>query len=408
LPPDELKAASRLFASSAQVDSAADVRQAEWDAIVTRQERVSRDTESHLYVLAVGSTYLGRSTETKWDNYTASQISRLGGSLARELQLPMGLPIEVERAVLADLLPKARSRQRHETIIVSQNVSRIGLPSDVVPFLATTAGEIIAGRFTRRGGHAECWVLPGYADVALWTEVALSRWRTLDRNRFPRPWTDDAEWLTVAVERITQELRSIELDRQRLERELAERARISRAALNEASREAEANERQLLTSQGDPLVTAVASALSNFGFKVRNMDTELPAGDRREDLRVRSPHNTSWEAIVEVRGYGGGAQLGDLTRLDRFANRYEIDEGRSPSSCWYVCNQLIGRHPSERQPMLASNPAEVQIFREERPLLLIDTAQLFKLLMCAKRGALSAIAARALLQQLNDVLVANC
>jgi len=408
LPPDELNAATRFFATSEAVDAVTAVRQAEWDAIVSRQEQISSDTEPHLYVLGLGSTYLGQSTDTQWDHYAGSQVMRRGSSLARELELPLGLPVEIERAVVADLLPKARARQQHATIIVAQRHSKIGQPSDLVPFLATTAGDVIAGRFTRRGGHAECWVLPEYADAALWTEIAVGRWRSQDPSRFPRPWSDDAEWLTVAEQKAAQELREIDIDRQRLEEELAERTRLARAALEEASREADTKERRLLTSQGDALVVAVSSALSRLDFKVRDMDAELPAGDRREDLRVRSPDDASWEAIVEIRGYGGGAQLGDLTRLDRFANRYEIDEGRPPSSCWYVCNQLIGRHPSERQSMLASNPAEVQIFREERPLALIDTAQLFKLLTCVQLGALPTPAARELLEQLNDVLVTGC
>jgi len=141
---------------------------------------------------------------------------------------------------------------------------------------------------------------------------------------------------------------------------------------------ADANERALLTSQADSLKNVVIGSLRRLGFVVDDMDSAWPQGDKREDLRAKNPDHAEQIVLVEVRGYARGAQLSDLMRMQRFAARFQKDEGRLPDRLWYVVNHSLADDPSQRQPALASNPTEVETFAESGGLV-IDTVELFKL-----------------------------
>lgn len=402
---DTFEAVRRHFAASARIERIEDVRQDEWDALVTSKS-VPMQLAGHIYVLALGATYCGRSTETRFDHYVASQLSRVGQAVGRELQMGWALPPALERAVKDDLIPKELRQAQHTTVVWATGTGVLDAepPKEVAGFLLTGSGGIVAGRFIRRGGQSHCWVLPPYADADLWAGLAVGAWREQDHHRFPRPWNEEADWLTTAEEAAVKEIADVDEARHQSGLAFDVKEAAARERLRDASIRADSGFRRLLTAQGDDLVLAVKAALEQMGFHVRNMDEVLPAGDRREDLRVTSSDAPSWEAIAEVRGYAGGAQQGDLTRLERFAARYEREEKHSPSACWYICNQFIGSHPSDRPVMLSSNPHEVAIFREERALALIDTTQLFKLVKRLEAAAVSETEARARLMSLNDVL----
>ena len=98
---------------------------------------------------------------------------------------------------------------------------------------------------------------------------------------------------------------------------------------------------------------------------------------------------TEWTAIVEVRGYKGGASVNDLLRIQRFATRYAVDEGKAPDACWYVVNQLMGRDPAERRPPLASNPEELRSFGDGGGVV-ADTTEIFQLACAFEASGTSA------------------
>jgi hypothetical protein len=127
------------------------------------------------------------------------------------------------------------------------------------------------------------------------------------------------------------------------------------------------------------------------------MDQVHPEGDRREDLRVTIPDDPAWIAIVEVRGYRGGAQVKDLMRLARFRSRFRTETGAEPDASWYVVNQFLGVDPGGRQRVLSGNPDEVSEFAADDGLV-IDTRELFRLVNAVNAGALALGDARDILR----------
>ena len=129
----------------------------------------------------------------------------------------------------------------------------------------------------------------------------------------------------------------------------------------EATQRADEGERRLLTAQGEELVEEVTCALHELGFEVADVDENISSpGDRIEDFRVIDPDDDGWIALVEVRGYTGGAQLNDLLRPNRFVTRFTRVEGRERSAAWCVVNDFRERDATTRPRPLESNPQEVE------------------------------------------------
>lgn len=404
----DLTALATVFPTLQTIDSLTQVRQLEYDVLVTREDL--KGAADHLFVLALGSTDLGRSGES-YDVYPYgnSQIGFFGGTMAREFVVPEDLAAPIRRVIVDDLLPKAlATAPPHRTLAIgTHRGGDVQAARSLRPFLQASGGAPLAGSFVRPRYASEVWALPHYADLERWAPVAIELWRPRSPDRFPRPWTTEARWLTAEEEEIAQMHLALQAEREATTKDLDAREEqlVARARL--AGEAASLRERRLVTAQGPELVAAVEEALNEFGFQVQNMDAVFPEGDRREDLRITTPDDPQWEAIAEVRGYAGGAQVSDLLRLTRFVQRYRDERGRDPSGCWYICNQFIGSHPSERAIMLASNPQEVAAFREAYPLALMDTREVFQLQKRIGRGEPAPDRARAALRELNDALRAD-
>jgi hypothetical protein len=167
--------------------------------------------------------------------------------------------------------------------------------------------------------------------------------------------------------------------------------------LQDARMAADGRERGLLTLQDEPLVKAAIECLRDLGFDVQDMDAVNPEHDRREDLRVHHSSHPGWVALVEVKGYKGGARANDLMQIGKWVKRYmQETKGVSPSATWYIVNQFRTRDPATRQPVLETNQAELETFASEDGLA-IDTRDLFRLWRAVSSGALSAHHAAALL-----------
>jgi hypothetical protein len=413
-----------LFPTWREVRFLAEVDQQEWDVLVTNKtvdesHQSSSPAKPHLYVVAIGcesyfpwpgARLLGNFGRCRFpgENEANATVHWSWSVKATEFVVPANLPGPIERLVNQILLPGVRDRDDHK-VAAPHDVSLLkDWPKVVHPFLLTTSRQCLAGKFTRAGSErAECWFLPDYMEefASEWVQVALAEWYKLDSATFPSAaWVDLRRWRTPAENQLTGQLEQLRASRSEfLARSEAEEQAVL-AKLGDAKQAAESHERILLTGARKELVAAVASCLSDLGFKVKDMDEVYPAGDLREDLQVRNPDVAGWVALAEVRGYRGGGQIRDLQRLDRFRRRYMRDHGEDVDRAWYVVNQFKEDDPESRPPVLASNEPELMEFADDGGLAL-DTADLFQLWMAVREGRLDRSDARRQLMEITGRFV---
>ena len=101
----------------------------------------------------------------------------------------------------------------------------------------------------------------------------------MDADRFPGPpdWTRSIDWMTYEERLLQDEVKQAQFDLEAQVAALQERVVDRVAALNEAQTRHDADERVLLTGQGEDLVAAVT------------------------DLRVKDPQSP-WQALAEIKG----------------------------------------------------------------------------------------------------------
>jgi hypothetical protein len=381
------------------------VRQQEFDCAVVFGD--APPLESHMYVIQFGGAFLFTQTEGQ----TTWKVEARGRSVAQEFMVD-DLPAPISSLVQSDLLPQLRENASHPTL--SQRAAR--WKDDPGPenwgtfsaFLRDADAQRLAGRFARDGDGPEWWWIPAVTPQATkWVAVALEQWAEKDAARFPSgpAWRDLEAWRTPEESSAAAEVENVERRRVELLQSLAIAAAEAETKLRDFTAVADANERRLLTAQGEDLVEEVAVTLREFGFEVEDVDrTRAKPGDHLEDLRVVDPgHGDKWIALCEVRGYSGGAQLNDLLRLGRFEKRFFTETGTAPSAIWYVVNHSLKSSPDARQEPLASNPAEVLTFGEGDGLV-IDTRALFRLRMSVRRQDTSADEVRRLLREARGLL----
>jgi len=393
----------RSFPTWQLIDHIDDVEQQEWDVLITTRSALG--AQRHLYVIGIGCdayappgraelpSAFGPYHDASQPNDASSEWVRwTGPSRARELHVAADLPSAVENLIVTQLAPPAEPEKLHQWLHPR---------SALEPFLSTLLDQCLAGRFPRPGAKSECWCFPQYAVniTPEIVEVALHEWRKRDPETFPvTDWANKAMWRTTDENRIAGTQEELQAERASTLARLDSRKQELDAQLLEAKRSADTDERRLLTSQGNDLTSVVAKCLSDLGFDVRNMDEIYPAGDRREDLQIAAPEVPGWLALVEVRGYRGGAQLRDLLRIQRFRTRYLKDNDKDVDALWYIVNQFSEGDPGSRLPVLASNEPELEAFAEDGGLA-IDTANLFRLWMDVRSGQLKVEEARSKLMQ---------
>ncbi|MEO9322089.1 hypothetical protein ABFT23_01280 [Nocardioides sp. C4-1] len=371
-----------------------EVNQREWDAVTLWG--CDSDLAPHLHVVQFGGTKTSR-IEVSDGNWIGCSVDSRepSGSFSAPGGHPPGVAPLLEQ--LAAELRKA------PTSAVAKLTYQFTQPPET-PFLVNANGNMVAGLISRGGqGSSEWWWLPLEApNPERWVAAALSWWRHTDPKQFEpevTDWLADPQWQTGAERdassaRITLEAAYGEATR-KFEADLSRVA----ADLVAASDSAKDGGRRLLTGQGNELKDEVRAALADLGFGVTDADEEhAKKGDLLEDLRVADPDDPGWLALAEVRGYGGGAKVSDLMRIDRFVLRYALAEGKPPSARWYVVNQLLNSDPGTRQAPLTSNPEEVAAFAESGGMVL-DTRDLFRLREAVLRGDVDPGDARARLKQ---------
>ncbi len=401
--PEELHDAFRKsFPTVIAVTLRDEVDQAEFDVLVTAVS--PEGAERHLFVLVFNEPNPYRTIlEQVTADQTSFPIKWLAPSKGHEFHVPTSIDPALQRFVQARVIP-VLNRKAENWVLGGP----IQAPKVVTPFITTFRGETLAGRFRRMSG-TECWAFP-FEVVEHAVEclgIAIELWRMQDLTRFPFPvedWASNPRWLTSPEEEITRELHGLRQQRKQVLAELDSQESVLETKFGDARTRADADERQLLTAQGDSLVRAVERCFKEFGFHVKYMDAIWKVGDRREDLRVSLACDAAWTNITEVRGYTRGAELNDLLRIGRFRTRYMKDEGKVPSSAWYVANELIATDPGSRPLVLGANNTEVETFGEDDGLA-IATVTLFDMLMDLRRELLSQDDAQRLLRESRGRLV---
>ncbi len=409
----EVSALAALLPTTKRIVSFSEIRQAEYDIVIAKDCPLPQVTASHLFVIAVGCERLGRIQAPESGERTGwlgAAVRLIGDSKAREFRVPSALPEPLKPLVYDDLLPLLQGRSEDQAMPYLC-VRGPGLPDEgsvararevIQPLLVTTEPTVVvAGIFQRRGGTAACLALPAGSEIVAWTRAAVAVWSEIAPERFPAPpaWEHTERWMTSGERRRVKELEAVDSEWQEVQAGFAKRRAAAEEELLQARARADAHQRRLLVAQGDDLVAAVTEALETIGFEVRNMDEVWPENDRREDLRVTARDHPGWNAIVEVRGYVRGAKQSDLLRISgRFVPRYMEDEGKAPSSAWYIVNHDVGRDPSQRDRVLAGNEAEITEFANGVAAgLVVDTVTLFDVLIAVEAGAIDASAVRAAL-----------
>ena len=379
-----------------RVDHPDEVRQEEWDLLVT-DRNVPRDLSKALFVLTIGADEQGFPDDLTDLNGQTSYVAHNRMTLATEFVVEPGLPPAIDALVRRSLVPTAQLLAKKRLLKVIHEEWRLQTlrfgptPPAVKPFLRTTEGLAIAGRFERRGGAAECWVLPFGCEPVEWTRVMLDFLSARDPARFPRAadWTLDRRWWTDAEEAAQERLRQVVDDRDQAMAAAERLVGEAEETAAQATQQAIIGERRLLSAQGHELLQAVTQALEQLGFAVEARDEQAAEGDLLEDLRVRDAEFPDWVAIAEVRGYRRGAQLADLNRLHaRFRLRFVQEMDKLPDAMWYVVNHSIGTDPGTRQPALGSHPAGMELFAEDGGLV-IESQFLYDLWMQVRKGAMT-------------------
>ena len=409
--PAEFQAIEGLLPGARRIFFLDDVHQAEWDLLIARGRDLS-EVEPHLFILAFSGGLIGpvatvgRPTDVQplvvrdLQDDPPKGRSRLR-SVATRFEAPGTAPAAFADLISDDLVPLLQAEGEHSILLgYTRTGDVISEPSleipGVEPLIKGSDGAIYAAHFRRQGGDAWCLTLPAGASLG-WIAAGVNHWHTIDRRRFP----GTLDWVSRAIKWLTpDELAAAQRWIEGME--AVDAAKATESALHteflETRAVAAAGPFRLLTAGDRPLEEAVAAAFTDLGFVVREMDSEQPADDRLEDLRVSPPENPDWVALVEIKGYarslGRAADLLNLT--GRFGRRFREAEKRDPDAYWYVVNHEIGADPDARKMILEGSEAELRAFAGAGGLA-IDTRDLYRLWRAVAHGNLPAADARALL-----------
>lgn len=398
-----------LVPTSSQVRSLTERRQDEYDLVIATEPlrhypaSSAQEPAGHLSIISFGVSLLGfvHVDPDSGQGRSSCEVFFEGGSIATEFKIPKNVPSTLAPLVEADLLPAVRARTGPHPVLTTHIFPLPIQRTTAVPLLKTGDDHYLAAVWRRPGGGIHL-ALPGdVMDRVAWTRAALKLFRNINPERFQQipGWEELPDWSTAKQRQLRDDLEQVKHEREAVIAELNERQDQLETQLASASAEADAGLRRLLTAQGDELVEAVTDALAILGFEVEEVDPQADPANRLEDLRVTDPGAEGWEAIVEVRGYKGGAQLSDLARVERFVRRYRDETGTWPPAVWYIVNQRAGLDPELRQPVLSSQQAELDEWAQANAGLACDTTALFRLVVDVEASSLEPADARRMLRE---------
>jgi hypothetical protein len=326
----------------------------------------------------------------------------------RYVRYAQGLPDEISELVKRHLAPAAQDRADHITIGVrcpkqaeDKPAAASGRDSfELRPLLYGPSDEILACTY-QRSAEASVWLLPLdlLGDLKAWLVAAFREWHQLYPKRFPAvaDWSRAADWATLAEADLMRQIREADeaLEKARAEHEATVAALED--ALSVARADGDAYERALLTGTGTPLEVAVAGALTELGFIVQNMDDVWPPDARREDFRITDPDEPGWLTLGEAKGFTKGVSESGLMNLMKYTTMYTSEEKRTPQRQWYLANHFLREDPATRPRALNGRDDVIAAFAGAGGLL-IDTRDLFALLLDARQHPERHSAIRALMR----------
>ena len=421
------------------IDDLLGIRQDDYDVLVTNRlsnmlvtpgARV-KGVEPHLFVISVAPPDESASTAGAADQ--CGQMMKVygirweTGYRSRAVDLPDELLSVATDLINDDLVPTALSRDSHIYFRANRLPRQSGLPPEsyyggggatpapearrqlpedafVLHPLLRTAGanpEILAGWY-KRGERSEGWVLP--SDLRRpwdWVATAIRHW-AVTYGRFPLVggWWEDPQWQTLAETRAIATRTKLKQELADISARLHKKIAVATANVESTQQEAAGGRRRLLTDKGDPLKEATVDAFEQLGYAVTDRDEEQPhdAAGKIEDLGAVDPDEPSFDPIVEVKGYDRGAKAGDFGKMLRHLVRAR-DSGRAPSAIWWVVNHWRIQPPAERGVVLAGEDALIaEHAAEDVPLVLIDTAELFRAVRAVEEGQATQAEVRASLR----------
>ena len=405
--PEFPDALGELVPTSRVVADLDDVRLDEWDVVIT--DRSLWPIPKYLFAFVTVPASLAQiELIAPVSSALELEIRSVSGHICNEFESPnVGLlGDDLSQLVTRSLVPIVTARSTHQHFFT--RVTRRGEVEEALaaqasalePILRAGSGAILAAIYRRGLGGAEAWLLPeDTGELLPWVEAAFRRWKAQDAQCFPIDlgWRHSDAWLTPAEIDLRTRLVSLKSEKDlalsRFETELAK----VQQELDEVTTAAETEDRSLLNARGDELVTVVSRFLRELGFGVDEMDQHRTPGAYLEDLQIRTPDDPEWIALVEVKGYvGGDAKTNDLLKIGRYVTQFVLEHQAHPSACWYVVNQRAGGDPALRPRPLAADPDGVQTFKEAGGLI-VDTSDLFRLVMAVRSDLLDSSDARAAL-----------
>ena len=267
----------------------------------------------------------------------------------RELAIRTECP-DPYRPLAAELTRQLSQATEPPTVI---NTTREGQTA----LIETTSGRPVALRLEHPprssvAGGGE-WrpialLLPEVPDLVSWFRAFLCDIHESDPVRVPAApprLSQPSDWYTPQERVLADRITEIESEVEHLSNEQDQ----LQADLNNEGEKADSGIRRVLWIDGDNLTAAVSDLLTDLGFEVRDMDSELrPSEPKREDLRLTLQSDPGWEAIVEVKGYSSGTRTNDSRQISGHRERYIREEGRPPGLTVWLANPYRTSDPSSR------------------------------------------------------------
>ncbi|WP_155347483.1 hypothetical protein [Acrocarpospora pleiomorpha] len=418
--PDLVEKLLKVAETTRHIKSLIEVRQAEWDVLITDRglpegDRRQRQLELHEHIHAIcivgetASDWLIEDND-RWSRGIRIEFKHVCQELRRQSDL-----IPALRDLVRELEPVLKARPNHTIIQHTQTPKSSSIsfssnspgmsasydpPPPIDAFIETADGFALAARY-RRSPSAEAWILPNDTpDPIPWIRAAFGEWHSSAPDRFPGnpDWSRQPQWRTQREQLALAELAKLADAHAAAMERFAQQQVSLRRELAQAAAEADQYERALLTQQSDVLVQAVYRALQEIGFKATDVDSQRPDGDHLEDLRVEDPDVPGWMCLVEVKGLSKGAQSGAFAQFIRHQLRYQKETGQPADRLWYIVNQFKDRDPGARQPLLNGRDEDVHAFASVNGAV-IDTIHLFHLLSEVRCGMISTAEARTRLRE---------
>ena len=248
---------------------------------------------------------------------------------------------------------------------LSRQVRRSGKPPGAIetsrqvetPLIETTSGHPVALRLVlpAKSSAADgetsgpiALLIPEVSNLSAWFRAFLYDIHKIDPARVPQPpprLSQPSDWYTPEEKDLSDRVLQIESEIERL----AEEHDRLREELAEEGEKADQGPRRALWADGDDLTDAVSNLLTDLGFEVRDMDSELKQGEPKlEDLRLTLQGTSGWEAIVEVKGYTRGTRTNDARQIREHRDHYFGEKGRPPNIAVWLSNPHRTIDPSSR------------------------------------------------------------